>query len=139
MCPPPSSPPPLLPASDVTKLAVPQTLRTNFDLYRDYYITVDTATVPGNQYSSFSIQVHTQLYTAVLTNYSSECQTTGDYECTTTGSNVGLVQVWNVDTTDFLFRVRVECGPWNCSSNSTVRVLLATVGIPTEGTYIVFP
>jgi hypothetical protein len=122
----------LFATSDVTKLVVPQTLRTNFDLYRDYYVTVDTAAAPGNQYSSFSIQVHTQLYTAVLTNFSSDCQMTGDYECTTTGSNVGLVQVWNVDTTDFLFRVRVECGPWNCSSNSSVRVLLATVGIPTE-------
>ena len=115
---------------------MPQTLRTNLDLYSDYYVTVDTATVvPGNQYSSFSLQAHSQLYLIVLTNFSSYCQTSEDIDCTAVGSNVGLVQVeWNADTTEFLFRVRVECGPTgDCMRNSSVRILLATVAIPTEG------
>ena len=107
----------------------------NLDLYRNYNITVDTATAPGNTYSSFSIQAHTQLYSTTLTNLSNYCQTASDPACAVTGSNVGLVQIWNEDTEKFPFRVRVECGQRTCSENSTVEVLLAVIGIPIEGCY----
>ena len=67
-------------------------------------------------------------------NDSIYCQTTRDAECTAVGSNVGLVQVWNQTVTVFPFRVMVECSPTEeCSSNSSVGLLIAVTGIATEG------
>ena len=91
---------------------------------------------PGVGYSSFSLQVHTQLYVVTVSNGSSHCEgDDDDVDCFTSGSNVGLVQVvWNRDMAEFPFHVRVECNRGdNCSRNSSVKALLATVGIPTEG------
>ena len=123
---------PSVPPSDIT-LTVPQTLHRAVDFYQNYTVSVNTSSAPTSAYSSFSLQVHSQLYHVFLASDSSPCNGTYDMGCTASGSNVGLVQVWNKSVKVYLFHTRVECDPGECSTNSTVSVLFAVTGIPVKG------
>ena len=105
----------------------------NLDLYQNYTITVNMSSPLSFTESAFSLQIHTQLYYVLLSNNSEYCQTHDNAECTASGSNVGLIQLWNRDLTKFSFRVRVECGQGKCLANSTVDVLMVVVELTADG------
>ena len=117
--------------NEVISLGIGDRIRVSLQTVHDYRILVNTISSDSSDLSSFSIQVHSQLYNVSLTNDTESCSQTGTPGCTAYGSNVGLVQVWNGDMTVFPFRVAVTCEDGKrCPEN--VTVLIATVGIPTK-------
>ena len=96
-----------------------------------------TFVVPSFQdkYSGFTFQLHTQQAVISLYNGSVDCLSLS--ECTTSGSSVGMVQLFTTAVSSYEFKANVRClggdpqsNVSNCQSN--VTVLVAVVGIETN-------
>ena len=96
-----------------------------------YTFAVNAAASWKENQTAFVFQLHTQQYNITLTNDSSEC--TDRLECSTTGSNVGMVTVL-LQPVVYYFTASIECGT-NCT-NESIPVLAAAVPVPVNGKWV---
>ena len=133
LCPPPTTPfcllSLLLPLPVATyavdfSLLPNTTQRLSLRQGTNYTFVVNTSDRWKENHAAFVFQLHTQQYNITLTNGSS-C--TDRLECSTTGSNVGMVTLlWQPVV--YYFIASVECG-LNCR-NESIPVLAAAVPVP---------